>query len=187
MEALGSQSQRLTSTEFAAAASVDQLTTMVGYMFELQTDMLEALSKASTFLAVYGLIYPDGMVGQPLYQQFTKIPPTPEPWPHRPERDPTPAYHGYPITPLENPVSAGAMYPPNASPDVFIASSPGNVGSVTASAVALSVWRQIVRGQRDAENYDLDADRGQRHPCWATAGSIDDDPVGVDTLAYSDT
>ena len=60
MEALASQSQRLTTEEFSAAAGVDQMTTMVGYMFELQCHLWEGLAKARAFLAIHGMIYPDG-------------------------------------------------------------------------------------------------------------------------------
>ncbi|WP_331739049.1 hypothetical protein OG242_32555 (plasmid) [Streptomyces sp. NBC_00727] len=47
-------------------------------------------------------------------------------------------------------------------------------------------WEDVARGTPGDRNLDLDADRGTAHPCWSTSGSIDDDPVGVDILAYQD-
>jgi hypothetical protein len=62
--------------------------------------------------------------------------------------------------------------------------APGQHAMPLASDTALRIWLQIGRGDFDAHNEDLDADRGYQHPCWSVRGSIHDDPLAVQALSY---
>ncbi|WP_242394436.1 hypothetical protein [Anaeromyxobacter oryzisoli] len=182
---VGSSQQQLTAGELAAAAQVDQVTALVGYLFDLQRRVWEGLDQAYTFLAVYGIIYPDGLLARPLYQEFTAIPP-PGSWPHVPVPDPEPTVHLFPATPIEQPAAAASPLPAGATPDAVLLGVAG-APLETASDTALRVWDQLARGVLDANNLDLDADRGWHHACWSTGGSIDDVPLAVDVLPYAAT
>jgi hypothetical protein len=56
----------------------------------------------------------------------------------------------------------------------------------TSASVAIRVWEQIIQSIQDSSNLDLDADRGFGHACWATRGSIDDNPIDVEILAFNE-
>jgi hypothetical protein len=190
LDALASQSQPLTTAEFSAAANVDQMTKMVGYMFDLQCQLWEALGKAQAFLAIHGLIYPDTMLNNPVYKQFLTVP-TAVTLPLRPEPDPVSNFYRYPPTIVENPPYGWAPYPTGSLPKIFISSPPPNVSRAdlalpNASRTAVQTWSQISRGELDATNYDLDADRGFQFPCWSMKGSINNNPISVQILAYED-
>jgi hypothetical protein len=75
-------------------------------------------------------------------------------------------------------------YPPGAKPSAFLT---GVENVVRAATVSKAVWMQTVSDQLDANNYDLDADRGLFHACWTVNGSINDNPINVAILDYSDT
>lgn len=178
--------QALTGPDLDNAVQVDQVTTMIGHLFDTQSLMWEALQKASDFLSVHGLIYPDGRLGRPRYKQFLSIPATlPGTWPHLPEPNAN-RLHLYPSTGTEQPAFPPPAYPPQATPDVFVSAEQGQ-GPFTASALSGAAWRQMAVHVRDATNYDLDADRGLHHACWAARGSINDNPVDVAALDYSET
>jgi hypothetical protein len=188
LEALASQSQQLTAAEFPAAAGVDQMTKMVGYMFDMQSHLWEALGKAQAFLAIHGMIYPDAMLHQPVYKQFLTVPTAVVTLPLRPEEEPVHDFYRYPPTEVENPPYGWGPYPIGATPNTFIDPSPQEEAAPTpaASEEAVKIWSQIARGgDFDASNYDLDADRGFGFPCWSTQGSINSDPVGVQILSYA--
>jgi hypothetical protein len=180
--------QALTATDLSNAALVDQVTKIIGHLFDLQTLLWEALHKAYDFLALHGLIYPNERLGRPRYRQFVRIPALPGGnWPKRPEPDPNQLCF-YPSTPTEQPFSdlPGYGYAPQASPGAFVNPAPGQT-TPTATDISSAVWRQLATGSLDADNYDLDADRGLRHPCWTTGGSINDIPLTVIFLAYAQT
>jgi hypothetical protein len=189
MEALASQSYPLTAAEFPAVAEVDQMTKMVGYMFDLQCQLWEGLGKVQAFLAIYGMIYPDDMLYNPVYEQFLTVP-TAATLPRQPELDPVPNFYRYPPTEVEKPPCGSAPYPTGAKPNIFIGPPPQeqNVPPVpTASSAAMPIWSQIVIGALDTINYDLDGDRGFQFQCWSTHGLIESDhPVDVQILAYGD-
>lgn len=165
----------ISAAGLAAFAPTDQAAHLVHHVHDLHVQFWEALERAHEYLCVTGLVYPDGRLERPLYRQFLTGPQKSD-WPYRPEPDPDHTYHLFPATPLENPPQ---------SQDVFAGQSPG-APYAPATEEAVRVWLQIVRGQLDSSNLDLDADRGYRHPCWATDGSIDDDPVAVRVLTYDE-
>lgn len=181
MDALAGQAQPLTAAEFPAAAGCGQMTVMVGQLFDLQCRLWEGLDRARAFLAIHGLIYPDGMLDYPVYRQFLAVPP-PVALPLRAEPDPAASYYRYPPGPSENPAFGWAPYASGMAPSAFVEPSPH--AAPLACDLALQTWLQIARGELDANNDDLDADRGFRHPCWRAQGSIHDDPLAVQALAY---
>jgi hypothetical protein len=186
MDALASQSQPLTADEFTAVAGVEQMNKMVGYMFELQSQLWEGLSQAQAFLAIHGLVYPDAMLHNPVYKQFLAVPAATT-LPLRPEPSQARDFYRYPATPVETPPYGGSPYPTGATPNVFIGSTPPGPAAPPAAAwAAVQTWSQIARGQFDAVNLDLDGDRGFRAPCWAIAGAITSNPITIQTLAYED-
>jgi hypothetical protein len=164
------------SSELTGIASSDQAARLVASLFDIHKQIWEALDRAYHFLAFHGLIYPGSLIGEPLYSQFTFAPATAQ-WPRRPLTNPAGGMHLYPGSPLENPATVAAGFATGARPDTFLPLAVGRF--------CLPLWEQIVRGQSDTQNLDLDADRGFSHPCWATGNSIDDDPVAVDVLAYA--
>ncbi|WP_405401127.1 hypothetical protein [Streptomyces sp. NBC_01104] len=175
-DALASQSQPLTGSGFAAAARVPQLDQLVSQLFDLHVRLWEALGKAGAFLSGCGLIYPDGRLGFPLHRQFLAVP-NDTMQPHRPETDDVRTFYRYPRTEMENPVDYTKTVPVGADPGIVLtATGPDCVRR----------WEDVALGTPGDRNLDLDADRGTAHPCWSTRGSIDDDPVGVDILAYQD-
>jgi hypothetical protein len=184
--ALGRGSSALTSEQLQATAGVGQMIPLVGNLFDLQNQLWEGLSQMRAFLTIHGMIPPDTMINNPVYAQFLAIP-APVQLPLKPEVDPVPNFHTYPPTIVENPAYGWAPYPAGATPEVF--TGPGTPDTIlpTASGTAIQTWKQIMRGEQDATNYDLDADRGYQFPCWSVAGSIDDDPVNVQALAYDET
>ena len=78
------------------------------------------------------------------------------------------------------------VLPAGRTPAAFITGVPG-ISTATAAALSSMVWFQTASGVLDANNYDLDADRGPQHPCWVAQGSINDNPVDVANLDYTDT
>ncbi|MEP6463021.1 MAG: hypothetical protein ABJC62_06275 [Frankiaceae bacterium] len=179
-DALAAEPSALTSEQFVAAAAVDQVNDLVMKLFHLQVHIWESLGKARAFLAACGLVYPDHNLAFPLHQQFLAIPAS-VPSPRRHEVDPVPVFYRFPPTPPENPASASGLYPVGATPDVFLLT-----GQPSISSTALQTWRQIAAGDFDASNLDLDGDRRALDSCWATEGSIDDDPIIAVSLAYED-
>jgi hypothetical protein len=166
-----------TSSELTAIASSDEITQLIACLFDIHTQIWEALDRAYHFLAFHGLIYPGSLIDVPAYSQFTTTPAT-TPWPRRPVNDPMNSYHLYPGSPLEHPTTTPSGLPVGAKPDAFL--------TLAAARFTLPVWEQIAFRVTDTVNYDLDADRGFLHACWAIKGSINDDPVDVNILAYTD-
>jgi len=159
-----------------AVAAAPQTAQLVWMLFDAHSQIWEAIDRAYGFLAMTGLIYPGHLVTMPLYAQLTSLP-SDLPWPHREERDPENTYHVYPTSALEQPMAAASPFLPGALPDTYLGQ---------ATALALELWRQGAAGQLDTQNRDLDADRGFGHVCWATGGSIHDDPVDVVLLNYGE-
>lgn len=186
MEQLAGQSQPVTAETFPVVAASPQVVTMVGNLFELQTQLWEALEKAGAFLAVHGLVYPDGRLGQPLFRQFLAMPPTSPDWPRRPDPDPRATYHLPPTGPVEDPAGSPPPYPSGTDPAVFTGAVPPTYHA-NAADLGLFVWRQTVNGELDAANHDQDADRGFLHPCWDAEGSVTLNPVQVRVLTYPET
>lgn len=184
MNALASQSQPLTGEELVTAAGLPQMVQLVGNLHELHLHVWEALAKARAFLAIHGMIYPDNMLNGPVYKQFLTVP-VQALLPRLPELDPAANFHHFPGTTAENPVAGFAPYPTGTSPAAIIVGAPG-AALPTASSTAFQTWWQITNGLQDAQNYDLDADRGFQHPCWNVTGSINDNPIGIANLAYQD-
>jgi hypothetical protein len=170
------QNVSATSSQLTAMASVDQVTQLIGCLFDIHTQIWEGLDRAYNFLALHGLIYPGALIDEPVYAQFTAAPAEPQ-WPRRPVPDPVNGYYLYPASAVEHPVAAAFPFGAGAKPDAFL--------SFAVSEFALPLWRQIALKETDSQNRDLDADRGFSHPCWATGGSINDDPVNVVILTYT--
>lgn len=163
-----------TSSELMAMASTEQVSQLIACLFDIHTQIWESLDRAYHFMAFHGLIYPGSLVDATVYSQFTAVPMTFE-WPRR--RMIPPKYHIYPRSAVEHP-AVPTQFPFGATPDSFLLHS--------TTRVTLPLWEQIARGQADTQNFDQDADRGLGHACWATGKSIDDDPVDVNILTYTD-
>lgn len=161
----------------AIASNDDEVKQLIACLFDIHTQIWEALDRANHFLALHGLIYPGSLIDAPVYSQFTSTPATTS-WPRRPVNDPVNSYHLYPSSPLEHPTTTPSELPVGARPDAFL--------TLAATRFTLPVWKQIAFRVIDTVNYDLDADRGFLHECWTTKGSINDDPVGVNILAYAE-
>jgi hypothetical protein len=181
-----SEDPLITNQGLTAFAGTEQATQLVGHLWDLQQQMWEGLDQAYGFLAKAGLIYPDALIENPGYKQFTSIPEISlNQWPHRPEADPEATYHLYPRTAPEKPPEMPSPFKIGATPDAF-ATAPQVEQEGTAPHFALPLWQQMAKGERDSTNYDLDADRGYEYGCWATAGSIEDDPVEATVLGYEE-
>jgi hypothetical protein len=168
----------MTAQQLTAAADNPQAAQLVSLLFDAHNTAWEAMDRAYNFLASTGLIMPDGLLGLPLYAQFTSLPSYREDWPRRPEKRPVDTYHLPPTSPVEYPVRPPSLFATNSTPDVYLSQ---------ATTTALTMWAQDASGQRDTANLDLDADRGFNHACWRAVGSIDDDPVSVEILHYEET
>ncbi|EIM96281.1 hypothetical protein WQE_34686 [Paraburkholderia hospita] len=164
-----------TLSDLTAMSSSDQVTQLIGFLFDIHTQIWEALDRAYHFLAFHGLIFPGSLIDAPVYRQFTAAP-SASSWPRRPVHNAVNRYHLYPNSPLEQPGAAGGTFAVAATPDAFLPLAVGRI--------ALPLWEQIVRDEQDSANLDLDADRGFLHQCWATGKSINDDPVDVVVLPY---
>lgn len=174
---------QLTEATAGSLAQRPETVQMAGDLFTLQSTMWEGLQKAAEFLALNGLIYPDAFLDTWRYRQFTVIPAIEEgSWPQRPENGDR--FDEYPQTGLEEP-SGSAPFLAGATPSAIL-SGLGGGGQLSANSVSLPLWWQVATDVDDADNYDLDADRGWRHPCWRTGGSITDQPVDVVALGYGD-
>jgi hypothetical protein len=173
------------ASRLTAASGSEEVTTLIHSLYDAQTHFWETLNSAYDYLSINGLIYPDALINGKKYSQFIRIP-TPKAggWPHLPMADSAERAYQYPSTLIEQPAVMTMPYPSGAAPGVFLT---GTGSVVAASQVSTSVWMQTVSNQLDATNYDLDADRGHLHPCWTTGGSINDDPIDVVVLDYSDT
>lgn len=174
--------QALTASDMDKLAQRPELLQIAADLFTLQSTMWEGFAKAADFLALHGLIYPDGFLDRWRYRQFTTIPAHDENWPRLP-------YHQtrfdlYPTTACETPREQ-PRFASGATPAAILTGIPGG-GQLSANSVSLSLWAQVVSDTFDADNLDLDADRGWRHPCWKVQGSIDDQPLDVVPLAYDD-
>jgi hypothetical protein len=163
------------SSQLTAMSSSDEITQLIGCLFDIHNQLWEALDRAYNFLAFHGLIYPGSLIDAPVYSQFTTLKLSAQ-WPHRTVNDAINQYHLYPFSSIENPATTPSGFANGAHPDVFL---PLAIGRFT-----FPLWQQIVRGETDSSNLDLDADRGFIHLCWATGGSINDDPVSVNILSY---
>ena len=64
----------MTAQGLAAFAATDQAVQLVGHLWDLQQQMWEGLDQAYGFLAKTGLIYPDRLIDNPGFKQFTSIP-----------------------------------------------------------------------------------------------------------------
>ncbi len=164
------------SAQLTAMAASDEVLQLIGALYDIHGQIWEALDRTNHFLALHGLTYPGYLIDLPVYKQFTSVPASTE-WPHRPVTDPISSYHLYPSSPLEHPTAKTSSFTASATPDAFL--------TLSASEVALPLWRQIAYGVTDTQNFDMDADRDFRYPCWADK-SINFDPVNVQVLAYGD-
>jgi hypothetical protein len=158
-------------------ASTDQITQFIGSLFDIHNQLWEALDRAYNFLAFHGLIYPGSLIGLPVYSQFTTFNPAAQ-WPHRPVDDPVDWYHLYPFSSVENPATTMSAFAAGSHPDAFV--------PIAVRRFILPLWEQMVLRSLDTSNLDLDADRAFTHLCWATGGSINDNPVVVKILAYTE-
>lgn len=169
-----------------AAGNSQQVMDMLRSFYDLHNYFWEMLNSAYVFLCRTGMIYPDELIDLPPYRQFLSAPNImPGAWPHTPSPAGPDDAHLYPQTSIEQAAAMDLAFHPGAAPAVFLAGEATGGGSATELSSA--VWRQAVLRTRDAGNYDLDADRGLRHACWRTKGSINDNPVNVVVLNYSET
>lgn len=171
------QDPDVTAQGLTTMSSSPRAAQLVSLLFDAHNMAWEAMDRAYNFLASTGLILPDGLLALPLYAQFTALPAHRERWPRRPEPEPVQTYHRPPASSEEHPVVPPSPFDVGAAPDVFLGQ---------ATTTALTLWAQQVSGQSGAGNLDLDADRGAGHLCWRARGSITDDPVDVETLAYEE-
>ncbi|MEK5131982.1 MULTISPECIES: hypothetical protein [Bacillus] len=171
---------QMTSAGLTAFVSTDQASHLVNFFYELHVSLWEALNSAYNYLATMGLVYPNTLLNQPLFKQFLSLSQLDTNWPHRPENEPERRYHLYPSTPSENPLREASPYQAGSTPEVL--AGPESV----AVKVAIPLWIQMAYNSSDSANLDLDADRGFKHLCWRTIGSINNDPVDVDLLKYTD-
>lgn len=174
-----------TASQLTAASGAEEVTTLIHSLYDAHRHFWETLNSAYDYLCINGLIYPDALLSRGKYSQFLRIPPPKAGgWPHMPMADSAEQAHEYPSSAIEQPAVMRMPYPSGAGPGVFLT---GTGSVIAASQVSTAVWMQTVSKQLDTPNYDLDADRGHLHPCWTTHGSINDSPINVVTLDYSDT
>lgn len=159
-----------------AVASAPQAVEMVGVLFDAHNQAWEAMERARVFLCITGLIYPTRVDGLPLFEQFTALPGN-KLWPQREEKKPENTYHLYPVSPFEQPTQTPSPYAGGAAPSAFL---------TRATSVSLGQWQQVARDDHDSQNLDLDADRGNGHPCWTAQDSVNNDPVNVLILGYDE-
>ncbi len=174
--------QSLTTTGMEALAQRQEPLQLAADLFTLQASLWEGLHKGADFLALHGLIYPDEHLTRWRYRQFTVIPAHDKGWPRLPYLGAR--FDNYPGTAPELPHEE-PRFLPGAPPSAILTGISGG-GQLSATSVSLSLWGQIASGAFDADNLDLDADRGWRHPCWQPRGSIGDQPLDVVQLTYTD-
>jgi hypothetical protein len=173
----------LTAAGAANVAQSLQITQFIGDLHNLQCLMWDGFQKAYEFLALYGLVYPDALLERRRYRQHLSVPVMEfNTWPLLPETGPR--FDEYPATGVEQ-AATDFGYLHGTTPAAVLSPVP-QAGVTSAADLSLAVWQQMTRGVADSSNLDLDADRGWRFPCWATDGSIDDQPVGVRVLAYDE-
>jgi hypothetical protein len=176
--------QALTAGDVANIAQSDQITQFIGDLHNLQVQTWEGFQKAYDFLAIFGLVYPDGLLGRWRYSQYLAVPEF--------ERGDTPRlpetgrrFDEYPTTGVELPASFSTAYTPGTTPAAVLTRVP-QAGTTSAADLSLFVWEQMANDILDSSNLDLDADRDWRHPCWTAVGSINDQPIDVRGLAYDE-
>jgi hypothetical protein len=162
-----------------------EVTEFVGAMFAAQSFLREGLSKAQAYLAIAGLIPPDDLLDRPVYRQFLSVQRVGADWPLREELHPVRSYHRFPATSPEHPLGPAPSFPLGATPAVILDGDPAT--GMTASAISVNLWVQQVTGSLDATNFDLDADRGSRFPCWENLQPLAADPINVTVLTYTRT
>jgi hypothetical protein len=175
----------ISQQELTSMANPEAAGHLVQELFAVQMVLWQGFDSAAAFLAVTGLIYPDEhLMPSPLYQQFLTTPAA-SAWPHRAEAVPDESYHLYPTSPIEQPAAADPPFPANQPPFSF-AVHWSHDQQRSAADTGHDLLGQILGGDQDSQNYDLDADRGYRHPCWdvAPGSSIADPVLAVDILPY---
>ena len=140
---------------------------------------------ARALMAVHGLIYPDDMLPNPLYAQFLAVPGRVT-LPLRSEPDPVANLHMYPQTQVENPPYGWAPYPTGATPDAFLGPPPPNTSLPTASRAAVQTWAQVAGASKTPPILTSMRTVASSSRAGPHRGSIDSDPVGVQTLPYDD-
>ncbi|MET9397133.1 hypothetical protein [Kitasatospora sp. NPDC002965] len=171
----------VTQDQLTAIAATPQAAEFVGLLSDSHGQAWEAMSRARTFLASTGLVYPADLAGLPLFEQFTAVPAV-DGWPHREVADPEASYHSYPVSPIEHPATEPPPFPTGANPEVFLEGG----SPLQAATVTLGLWGQIAANEHSSRNLDLDADRGFGHPCWTAGNSVQTDPIDVSVLDYDD-
>lgn len=174
---------QLTVEQAVAVGQSPEVWQLAADLYTQQSMMWEGFQKAAEFLALHGVTYPDDFLDRWRYRQFTVIPQHEAgEWPQLP--DDGGRFDLYPSTGLEGP-AGNAPFVAGASPAAILTGLGGG-GQLAATSISTSLWWQVVQGVHDSTNYDLDADRGWRHPCWRTGGSITDQPIDVIPLDYSE-
>ncbi|MFE9987767.1 hypothetical protein ACFYRK_12960 [Streptomyces sp. NPDC005381] len=150
-------------------------------LFEAQLGLWQAADQAFNYMALVGLIPPDDLlITSPLYGQFLALPPR-ELFPLQEDPMAEKTYGFDPSTPPEEPRDQPSPFGSGDDPSVFVVDK--------APELALNLLLRIIREEPETQNLDADADRGYLHPCWTTdsGGSVHDDPVPVQVLAYDET
>lgn len=175
----------ISQQELTAMTKPEAAAHVVQELFNTQMLLWQGFDAALAYLAVTGLVYPDDLLmPSPLYQQFV-LTPVRSAWPHREEANPADTYHNDPSSAIEQAAASDAPFPPNQAPTSFVMLWSAD-RQHSAGAICENLLGQILRGDVDSQNYDLDADRGFRHPCWnvAPGTSIHDPVLSVDVIPY---
>ncbi|HKO92823.1 MAG TPA: hypothetical protein VJU61_16825 [Polyangiaceae bacterium] len=182
------------SSALKTLAQNDQMLLVIHTAFIAHTLLREGLGKARAYLALTGLIYPDDLLDLPVYQQFLRTATASTDWPIVADGNARHTYHRYPTGAAEQPVASAPPLVLGMTPDAILsglrfATLPESTPTllVRASEVAITAWERAILSTREAVNYDLDADRGHLHACWAASGSIKKQPIVVEVLKYSET
>jgi hypothetical protein len=174
-------------TQLQAWSGTPEALKAIAGLYNIHAALYDALLACLTALRLRGLIYPDpDDYTDPTFSQFIQTA-QPDTYPHRPVPVGTTPL-AWPATPTEDPVTSPAPWPAGADPTTFLSGTPA---AAQAATLATTLWAAACGDPASplfGTNLDLDADRAFLGTCWTLmpATSINDEPVHLKTLAYSD-